>query len=128
MSDYATARLNMVESQVRPNEVTDPRLLDAMLTLPREVFVPASLRPIAYMDEEILFDARSHLAETRCMMAPMTLAQLINAADVEDGNIVLDIGCTTGYSSAILARLAEAVVAWNAMPRSPKQPAGTSSS
>lgn len=110
MSNFATARFNMVESQIRPNRVTDRRLLDAMLEIPRERFVPASLRPLAYMDEEIIFETASREGGSRHMLAPMTLARLIQLAAVEPEDEVLDIGCATGYSSVILARLAAAVV------------------
>lgn len=110
MSEFAIARYNMVESQIRPNRVTDRRILEAMLEIPREKFVPASKRPLAYMDEEIVFETPGKAASDRFMIAPMTLAQLIQLAEIEDGNVVLDIGCTTGYSSVILARLAGAVV------------------
>lgn len=110
MTNFATARLNMVESQVRPNRVTDRRVIDAMLEIPRERFVPASLRPLAYMDEEIAFETASQADGSRHMIAPMTLARLIQLAAIEPGDEVLDIGCATGYSSVILARLAEAVV------------------
>lgn len=111
MTDFAVARANMVESQVRPNQVTDRRILDAMSEIPRELFVPGGLRPLAYMDEDIVFATGGPDHTPRHMMAPMPLARLIQLAAVREDDIVLDVGCTTGYSSAILARLAEAVVA-----------------
>ncbi len=110
MSDYAVARVNMVESQIRPNQVTDRRILQVMRDIPREIFVPSSLRPLAYMDEEITFAAASQIADNRYMLAPMPLARLIQLAAIEPGDVVLDIGCATGYSSAVMAHLAEAVV------------------
>lgn len=110
MSNYATARRNMVESQVRPNGVTDQRIARAMLAVPRELFVPASMRGLAYMDQEVLVRPAGRDAPARTLMAPMTLARLIQLAAVQDDQVVLDIGCATGYSTAILARLAEAVV------------------
>lgn len=110
MTDYATARANMIDSQLRPNDVTDARILRAMLEIPRESFVPASLRPLAYMDEEVVFETASQMTRDRYMIAPLTLARLIQLAEVGPHDLVLDIGCTTGYSCAILARLAEAVV------------------
>lgn len=110
MTDYAVARANMVESQIRPNQVTDRHILQVMLEIPREIFVPPSLRPLAYMDEEIIFEASSEVAADRFMLAPMPLARLIQLAAIGPGDVVLDIGCVTGYSSAVLARLAEAVV------------------
>ncbi|MGI9385071.1 MAG: protein-L-isoaspartate O-methyltransferase family protein [Methyloligellaceae bacterium] len=110
MSDFATARLNMVESQVRPNEVTDRRILQAMSEIPREAFVPPSMRTLAYMDEEIVLHSAGRDAPARHLMAPMPLARLIQLASVEAGDLVLDVGCATGYSTAVLARLAESVV------------------
>lgn len=110
MTEFAVARANMVESQVRPNRVTDRRIIDAMLNTPREVFVPASMRPLAYMEQEIMFESGGRGEAERFMIAPMTLAQLIQLAEIEPGNIVLDVGCATGYSSVILARVAAAVV------------------
>lgn len=110
MTDYAIARTNMVDSQIRPNQVTDRRILQVMQEIPREIFVPAPLRPLAYMDEEITFEAARQIADNRYMLAPMPLARLIQLAAIEPGDVVLDIGCATGYSSAVLARLAEAVV------------------
>lgn len=111
MNDYALARANMVESQVRPNRVTDPRIIAAMLDIPREAFVPASMRPLAYMDQEVPVRPAGEGAPERRLMAPMVLARLIQLADIRAGDLVLDVGCATGYSTAILARLAEAVVA-----------------
>jgi len=110
MSDYAAARHNMVESQIRPNQVTDARLLRAMMDIPREKFVPVSLRPLAYMEQEIpVAPARQGMAK-RCLVSPMPLARMIQLAEIEPGDLVLDVGCATGYSTAVLARLAEAVV------------------
>ncbi|GBE44639.1 protein-L-isoaspartate O-methyltransferase [bacterium BMS3Bbin10] len=110
MNDYAAARHNMVESQIRPNQVSDARLLRAMMDIPREDFVPASLRPLAYMEEEIpVAPPRRGMAQ-RCLVSPMPLARMIQLAEVEPDDLVLDVGCATGYSTAILARLAESVV------------------
>jgi protein-L-isoaspartate(D-aspartate) O-methyltransferase len=110
MIEFAQARTNMVESQVRPNKVTDRRIIDAMLDIPREVFVPPSMRALAYMDQEIMFESAGSNAPERFMIAPMTLAQLIQLAEVDEQSLVLDVGCTTGYSSVILSRLSAAVV------------------
>lgn len=103
--DYATARLNMVESQVRPNRVTDPRIVEAMLTLPRESFLPKPLRGIAYVDEDI------HIGDGRYLMEPMVQARLVQAAQITPDDVVLEIGTATGYGAALLARLASTVVA-----------------
>lgn len=110
MIEFAQARTNMVESQIRPNRVTDRRIIDAMLAVPREVFVPSSLRALAYMDQEIMFDSSGSDMPDRFMIAPMTLAQLIQLAEIDEESLVLDVGCTTGYSSVILSRLSAAVV------------------
>lgn len=110
MSDYAKQRHNMVESQVRPNQVTDKRVLAAMLEIPREAFVPASMRAIAYMDEDVVLHPGGRERAARHLMAPMPLARLIQLARIEPQDLVLDVGCATGYSTAILARLAESIV------------------
>ena len=105
MSDFAQARSNMVECQIRTNKVTDQRVLDAFLGVPREQFVPKSLRGIAYVDEDI------SVGGGRWLVEPMVLARLIQALNLRASDLVLDVGCATGYSSAILARLANTVVA-----------------
>ncbi len=110
MSDYAAARHNMVESQIRPNQVTEARLLRALNDVPRESFVPASLQTLAYMEEGIEVAPARQGAPARCLVSPMPLARLIQLAEVDADNLVLDVGCATGYSTAVLARLAEAVV------------------
>ena len=105
MFDAAYARKLMVEGQVRTADVTDAAVLDAMLTLPREQFLPPSLAPLAYVDGDIA------VAKGRSLLKPMVLAKLVQAAHVEAGDRVLDVGCATGYSSALLARLAGSVIA-----------------
>lgn len=105
MADYAAARHNMVENQIRPNKVTDPRIIAAMAALPRELFVPEESRGIAYVDEDIA------IGKERYLMEPMVLARLLQCADIEETDVVLDIGCGTGYSVAVLAQLANTVVA-----------------
>jgi protein-L-isoaspartate(D-aspartate) O-methyltransferase len=110
MIDFAAQRLTMVESQIRPNEVTDPRLLAALRDLPRERFVPPPLRPLAYMDEGIEVFPAIDGAPARFLLAPMVLARLVQLAEVEPQDAVLDVGCATGYSTAVLARLGRKVV------------------
>ena len=110
MADFARQRLSMVESQLRPNKVTDPRLLAAMGELPRELFVPALARAFAYMDEGVEVWPSLDGAPARYLLAPMVLARLIQLAGVEAGDCVLDVGCATGYAAAVLARLAGEVV------------------
>jgi protein-L-isoaspartate(D-aspartate) O-methyltransferase len=104
MTDHRAARLNMVENQVRTNRVTDERLIEAMETIPRELFVPSELRAVAYVDEDL------KVARGRYLMEPMVLARLLQTAEVQPTDIALDIGPATGYSTAVLARLCETVV------------------
>jgi protein-L-isoaspartate(D-aspartate) O-methyltransferase len=94
---FADARKNMVDSQIRPNRVTDPRILSAMRRLPRERFVPAAARPLAYADEDV------PLGNGRFMMEPMVLAKLLQAAVLQDHERALIVGAGTGYSAAVLA-------------------------
>ena len=105
MVDYTAARLNMVESQIRTDRVTDDALLEAFEQVPRELFVPEELRGVAYVDEDLA------VGQGRHMMEPRVLARLLQAARPEPQDIVLDIGCGTGYATAILARLSATVVA-----------------
>ncbi len=105
MTDFADARRNMVECQLRPNKVTDPRIVAAMSELPRERFVPPAHQCAAYSDEDL------PLGRGRSLMEPMVLARLLQLAEIQEGDVVLDIGCNTGYSAAVLARLAGTVVA-----------------
>lgn len=105
MTDFAVARLNMVEGQIKPNRVYDRALIEAMLTVPRELFVPKSLRGIAYVDEAI------RIGEDRFLTEPMVLARLLEEAQPGPEDIALDVGCGTGYSTAVMARLVNTVVA-----------------
>jgi len=100
MMDYTAVRHNMVESQLRTNKVTNWALIDAMDDVPRERFVPQQLSSIAYVDEDLL------VAPGRYLMEPLVLARLLQAASVTEEDVALDIGCATGYSSAVLGRLA----------------------
>ncbi|MBU6443425.1 MAG: protein-L-isoaspartate O-methyltransferase [Alphaproteobacteria bacterium] len=103
MPDYTAQRVNMVESQVRTSDVPDPRIQNAMLEVPRERFVPAAKRDSAYAEAAVEVVHGRHLLE------PRTLAKLIRLAEVGEGDTVLDVGCTSGYSCAVLARLAKKV-------------------
>jgi protein-L-isoaspartate(D-aspartate) O-methyltransferase len=105
MTDLNLQRLNMVESQVRPSDVTDRRIIRAMSDVAREKFVPARMASLAYMDEAVPVSA------TRALMAPRVLAKLIQLAEIEADATVLDAGAATGYTAAVLARIAKTVVA-----------------
>lgn len=110
MQNFEQARLNMVEGQIRPNKVTDMRLIEAMSDVPREVFVPEAARGVAYVDENI------SLGNGRYLIEPMVLARMIQALTVKSSDVVLDIGAGTGYAAAVLARLAATVVAIEDVP------------
>lgn len=110
MLDFAATRRNMVEHQLRTNEVTDDALLAAMAEIPRERFVPDRLRDVAYIDEDL------PLKKGRFLMEPRVLARLLQLAEVKAEDMVLDIGCGTGYSTAVLAKLANTVVALESDP------------
>ncbi len=110
--DFAAARHNMVESQLRPNNVTEPRLIDTMGQIPRELFVPTARRSVAYCDECIeVAPADSEGNGPRYIMQPMTFGRLVQLSAVSKSDLVLDVGCATGYSAAVLGHLADAVVA-----------------
>ncbi len=110
MIDYAAARLNMVECQLRTNKVIDEPVLDAFLTVPRERFVPAALRGTAYVDDDLPLDG------ARVLMAPLALARLLQLAAIDPDDKVLEVGCATGYGSALLARIAARVTALESDP------------
>jgi protein-L-isoaspartate(D-aspartate) O-methyltransferase len=105
MFDVDAARRAMVNSQIRVNNVTDPRLLDAFLSLPRELFIPKAEAPTAYGEREIA------LGDGRFLIKARELAKLIQAVEVLPDDLVLNIGAARGYSAAILGALAETVVA-----------------
>src|SRR4029077_15713864 len=94
-----SARFNMVETQIRPSDVTDERILAAMNAVPREKFVPGSARALAYADVPV------QVAQGPYLLAPRSFAKLAQLAKIEAGDRILDVGPGTGYSSAVLARL-----------------------
>jgi protein-L-isoaspartate(D-aspartate) O-methyltransferase len=107
MTDFAAARRNMVDGQVRTADVTDPRILSAMLEIPRENFVPQASAALAYLD----LDLPVGESGTRRLLKPMVLAKLIHALDLASSDRVLDAGCASGYGAAVLAQVAGHVTA-----------------
>ncbi|KAI95085.1 protein-L-isoaspartate O-methyltransferase [Rhodomicrobium udaipurense JA643] len=107
--NFATARLHMVESQIRPNGVRDPLILDAFASLPRELFVPEQRQHLAYIDEGVLAIEAAADEPARYLLQPMVLARLLEAAEPRREDHVLDVGGATGYGAAILSRLAAKV-------------------
>lgn len=105
MTDFAAHRTMMVDTQVRPNDVTKFPIIEAMLAVPREDFVPAGLRSVAYTGENL------KIGDARFMLEPRTLAKMIEVLDIQPTDLVLDLACGYGYSAAVIARMAEAVVA-----------------
>ncbi|WP_271215176.1 protein-L-isoaspartate O-methyltransferase family protein, partial [Pseudonocardia halophobica] len=105
MTDFATRRTMMVDTQIRPSDVTKFPIIEAMLTVPREAYVPQDRREAAYVGEHVA------MGGGRVLMEPRTLAKMLDALDIQPTETVLDIGCGLGYSTAVIARMAEAVVA-----------------
>ncbi len=105
MADYASRRVMMVDTQVRPSDVTKFPIIDAMLDVPRERYVPTSLREAAYVGENL------PLGGDRVMLEPRTLSKMLDGLMIEPSDAVLDLGCGYGYSTAVLARLASFVAA-----------------
>ncbi|SHJ16191.1 protein-L-isoaspartate(D-aspartate) O-methyltransferase [Shimia gijangensis] len=105
MTDYSTLRTTMVDTQVRPSDVTKFTVIESMLTIPREAYVPRDKRDAAYVGEHVTLEAG------RVILDPRTLAKMLDAVDIQKDELVLDIGCGLGYSAAVIARMAEAVVA-----------------
>jgi protein-L-isoaspartate(D-aspartate) O-methyltransferase len=108
MIDFAAARQNMIDCQVRTQDVTDLRIIDALLQVPRERFVPADKQGLAYLDYEVPLGEGP---KARALLKPAVLAKLIQAAGVRSTDRVLDIAGGSGYSAALWARLAGEVVA-----------------
>jgi protein-L-isoaspartate(D-aspartate) O-methyltransferase len=104
MSDFATRRVMMVDTQVRPSDVTKFPIIDAMLTVKRELYVPEAQREAAYVGDNLMIGAGRVMVEAR------TLAKLLDALSIQPDELVLDLGCGLGYSTAVIARLADTVV------------------
>jgi protein-L-isoaspartate(D-aspartate) O-methyltransferase len=113
MSGFSTARQNMVDCQVRPSDVTDNRIIDAMLEVPREVFVPQNQRPLAYLDLDL--DVSEQGAK-RFLIKSAVTAKMLQAAEIKASDKVLVVGCATGYTAAIVAKFAGEVTATESDP------------
>lgn len=105
MTDFAARRTMMVDTQIRPSDVTKFPIIEAMLNVPREEFVPADKTEAAYVGENV------GLGGGRVVLEPRSLAKMLDALDIQGDELVLDLGCGLGYSAAVIARMAEAVVA-----------------
>ena len=105
MTDYTQRRIAMVDTQVRPSDVTKFPIINAMLSVPREAFVPYDKREAAYIGENLT------IGDGRVVLEPRTLAKMLDALNIQQDELVLDIGAGLGYSSAVIAYMAEAVVA-----------------
>ncbi|CAN7435362.1 protein-L-isoaspartate O-methyltransferase [Phyllobacterium sp. LjRoot231] len=103
--NFEDLRIKMVDNQLRTTDVTDKPLLQAFLDVPREKFVPSIRMPLAYIDDDVL------VSDGRYLMQPSPFAKLVQLANIQPGDVVLDIGCATGYSSAVLSRVARSVIA-----------------
>lgn len=105
MTDFATRRTMMVDTQVRPSDVTKFPIIDAMLNIAREDFVPAAMREASYLGENL------NIGPNRVILEPRTLSKMLDALDVSNDDLILDVAANYGYSSAVMAHIAEAVVA-----------------
>ena len=105
MTDFAQRRTMMVDTQVRPNDVTSYPVIEAMLNVPREQFVPETLRDVAYAGHNI------ELGAGRVLFEPRTLGKMMEVLDLQSGDLVLNIAGGYGYTAALIARIAQAVVA-----------------
>jgi protein-L-isoaspartate(D-aspartate) O-methyltransferase len=114
MSGFSTARQKMVDGQVRPSDVTDFRIIDAMLAVPREAFVPENQRALTYLDLDL--DVSDGGSAKRFLIKPVVIAKMLQAADIKDTDNVLVVGSATGYTAAIVARLAGRVTATESDP------------
>src|ERR1700712_5113248 len=109
MSDFSTARQKMVDGQVRPSDVTDMRLLDAMVAVPREAFVPENQRALAYLDLDLAVSESG--GAKRFLIKPVVLAKMLQAAEIMETDNVLVVGCASGYAAAVVAKLGSRVTA-----------------
>jgi protein-L-isoaspartate(D-aspartate) O-methyltransferase len=118
MSPFSTARLEMVDDQVRTSDVTDIRIVDAMLEIPREAFVPENKRPLAYLDLDL--DVTEGGSARRFLIKPMVTAKMLQAAEIKATDIVLVVGCATGCAAALAGQVT-ATETDPALPPTPKK-------
>jgi protein-L-isoaspartate(D-aspartate) O-methyltransferase len=116
-TDFAKQRLKMVDSQLRTTGLTEVPILEAMLAVPREEFVPQRRRSLAYIDEDLEIAPASSKSPARFLMEPAPFAKLVQLAEIKREDVVLDVGCGTGYSSAVLSKLASSVIALECDPQ-----------
>lgn len=109
MSDFSIARQKMVDGQVRPSDVTDIRIIEAMLTVPREAFVPEAKRSLAYLDQDI--DVSEGGPVKRFLLRPAVTGKMLQAAEIKESDAVLVVGCASGYMAALASHLACRVTA-----------------
>lgn len=114
MSEFSTARRKMVDGQVRPSDVTDIRIIEAMLEVPREAFVPEDRRALAYLDRDL--DVSEAGGTKRFLIKPAVLARMLQAAEISANDNVLVVGCASGYAAAVAAKLARKVTATESDP------------
>ena len=115
MLDFASARYHMIEGQIRTNDVTDTKVLDAISSVARERFVPAARRAVAYRDEDMAIHQGEDGTE-RFIMEPRVFARLVQLAEICRDDLVLYVGAGLGYGPAVISRLAETVVALESDP------------
>ena len=109
MSEFSTARQKMVDGQVRPSDVTDLQIIDAMLAVPREAFVPEGQRALAYLDLDL--DVSEADGAKRFLIKPVVIAKMLQAAEISETDNILVVGCASGYAAAVLAKLGSRVTA-----------------
>ena len=114
MSEFSTARQKMVDGQVRPSDVTDIRIIEAMLEVPREAFVPQDRRALAYLDRDL--DVSEAGRAKRYLIKPVVIARMLQAAEIGANDNVLVVGCASGYAAAVAAKLARKVTATESDP------------
>jgi protein-L-isoaspartate(D-aspartate) O-methyltransferase len=116
MDTFTMLRTKMVDNQLRPQSVTDLGILAVMGEVPREHFLPPEAQPLAYIDDDIQVKPAAENTPARYMMEPAPFARMLQVAAITPTDIVLDVGCGSGYSAAVLARLADSVVALESDP------------